>query len=54
MRGSFLWRKLDDELASDGSEGVAMPRDARDQWAPLGTAQLEMVRCWIAGGAPAE
>lgn len=54
MRGSFLWRKLDDELASDGSEGVPMPRDARDQWAPLGAAQLEMVRCWIAGGAPAD
>ncbi|HEX8951631.1 MAG TPA: hypothetical protein VF945_07280, partial [Polyangia bacterium] len=52
--GSFLWQKLNDELATDGTEGVAMPRDAADQWAQLDAAQLAMVRCWIASGAPAD
>jgi len=51
---SFLWQKLNDELATDGSEGVPMPRNAADGWAPLGAAQLARVRCWIASGAPAD
>jgi hypothetical protein len=51
LDGSFLWRKLTNNLASDGSEGLPMPRDTRDQWAPLSDAQLASVRCWIASGA---
>jgi hypothetical protein len=48
---SFLWRKLTNALAGDGSEGVPMPRDRLDQWAPLNQAQLDAVRCWITSGA---
>lgn len=49
---SFLWQKLDGVLASDASEGVAMPRDRNDRWAKLSGAQLAAVRCWIENGAP--
>jgi hypothetical protein len=48
---SFLWRKLNDNLASDGSEGVAMPRGWGDTWARLTDAQLATIRCWITSGA---
>jgi hypothetical protein len=51
---SFLWRKLTDALATDASEGVPMPRDSSDQWAPLTQSQLNAVRCWITTGAPNE
>jgi hypothetical protein len=51
VQNSFLWQKLNNELASDGSEGVPMPRDPSDHWAPLGADQLTAVRCWIATGA---
>jgi hypothetical protein len=54
LEQSFLWHKLTNALATDNSEGVPMPRDASDRWAPLGDAQLAAVRCWIANGAPAQ
>jgi hypothetical protein len=49
---SFLWRKLTNDIAQDGTEGVPMPRDANDHWASLPQAQLDAVRCWITSGAP--
>ena len=49
---SFLWHKLTDQLATDQSEGVPMPRDISDVWAPLSDAKLAAVRCWIQSGAP--
>jgi len=51
---SFLWRKLTNALASDGSEGVPMPRwiTYQEQWNPLQQPQLDAVRCWILNGAP--
>lgn len=49
---SFLWQKLNGWLAGDGSEGVAMPRDTSDHWAPLPEPSRAAVRCWIASGAP--
>lgn len=49
---SFLWRKLNDDLPTDASEGLPMPRDVVDQWAKLTDAQLAAVRCWIQSGAP--
>jgi hypothetical protein len=51
LKSSFLWRKLTDSLASDASEGVPMPRDNADEWAPLSQSQLDAVRCWITSGA---
>jgi hypothetical protein len=51
LDASFLWHKLTDELATDSSEGVPMPRDRSDVWAPLSDAKLATVRCWITTGA---
>jgi hypothetical protein len=51
LERSFLWQKLQNNLAGDGSEGVPMPRDRNDHWAPLADAQLAAVRCWISEGA---
>jgi hypothetical protein len=51
LDNSFLWQKLNDSIASDGTEGVPMPRSASDKWARLSDAQLAAVRCWIASGA---
>jgi hypothetical protein len=49
---SVLWRKLTGELAADGSEGAPMPVRDAPTWTPLPADQLEIVRCWIASGAP--
>lgn len=46
---SFLWRKLTNDIAIDGSEGTPMPQ--ADPWLELAPSELEQVRCWIAGGA---
>ena len=48
---SFLWRKLVNELSTTTSEGLPMPRDINDAWAPLTHDHLTTVRCWIASGA---
>jgi hypothetical protein len=52
LAASFLWHKLTNTIATDNSEGVPMPRDSSDRWAPLTDAQLAAVRCWITSGAP--
>lgn len=49
---SFVWRKLTDDLAPGGMEGSPMPQGDVMHWVPLPADQLELVRCWIAGGAP--
>ena len=52
---SFLWRKLTNALASDGSEGLPMPRlpsPAGVEWQPLEQGPLDAIRCWIVNGAP--
>jgi hypothetical protein len=46
--GSFLWRKLMGDLKPE--EGVRMPASGAT---PLGALELELVRTWIADGAPA-
>ena len=51
---SFLWRKLTNALASDGSEGLPMPRYlsvGREEWRPLQQPEMDAVRCWITNGA---
>jgi hypothetical protein len=53
---SFVYRKLTDDLTpTEGSpmpesEGV-LPGDAGSGWHELPADQIEMVRCWILGGA---
>lgn len=49
---SFLWRKVTNDLPSDGSEGAPMPLGDPAHWVELPADQLETLRCWIAGGAP--
>jgi hypothetical protein len=49
---SLLYRKLIDDLPADGSLGGPMPRGEGIPWHELPPAELELVRCWIAGGAP--
>ena len=46
--GSFLWRKLSGRL--DADEGDRMPAAGAP---PLDALELELVRAWIAAGAPA-
>jgi hypothetical protein len=48
---SFLWRKLTNALAPSGTEGAPMPQNDIMNWMSLPSDQLELVRCWIAGGA---
>jgi hypothetical protein len=49
VEGSFLWQKLNDTQTED--EGAPMPNGDGIRWQQLPPAQLELVRCWIAGGA---
>lgn len=51
-KDSFLWRKLDNELPQDGSQGQPMPLGAEFIWSPLNAAQRALVYCWIQAGAP--
>jgi hypothetical protein len=51
LANSFLWQKLNDQLATDGSEGLPMPRDPSDHWAELSPDDRTAVRCWIEAGA---
>lgn len=49
---SFLWQKLNN-LQDPASEGGPMPRPmAGMPWVRLPDAELNILRCWIAGGAP--
>lgn len=50
--GSFLLRKLTNDLPEDGSLGEPMPKGEAIRWQPLPDDQLELVREWIAAGAP--
>lgn len=51
LQHSFLWRKLTNHLATDGSEGGPMPQGEGIRWQMLPDAKLEAVRCWILQGA---
>ncbi len=47
---SFLYEKLTDTQGP--SEGSPMPKNGlTNGWNELPASELEMVRCWIAGGA---
>lgn len=48
---SFLWRKLNNLLAQDGSEGDPMPKGEAIMWQLPPAEELELVRCWIEQGA---
>ena len=48
---SFLWRKITNQLATDGHEGVPMPLGDVAHWMELPQDQRELIRCWIASGA---
>ncbi len=48
---SLLYRKLIDDLPDDGSLGGPMPSGEAILWHELPSAQIELVRCWIATGA---
>lgn len=48
---SFLWRKLDNDLPMDLSQGDPMPLGAENFWFPLSAAQRALVYCWIQAGA---
>jgi hypothetical protein len=49
---SFLMKKLLNALPEDQSQGDPMPRGEAIRWMPLPDEQLDMVREWIAAGAP--
>ncbi|MFO0683986.1 MAG: hypothetical protein U0234_18180 [Sandaracinus sp.] len=49
---SLLYRKLVDDLPGDGTLGGPMPAGEGIQWHQLPDEQIELVRCWIANGAP--
>lgn len=48
---SFLWQKLQNQLAPDASEGDPMPSGEAIMWQPLPQEQLDLVQAWIDGGA---
>jgi hypothetical protein len=48
---SFLWRKLDNQLPKDHTQGVPMPVGAENFWTPLRAEQRALVYCWILAGA---
>lgn len=52
VEASFLWRKLTNTLAEDGSEGAPMPLGEAIQWSQLPDQQINAVRAWIEAGAP--
>ena len=48
---SFLWQKVTGDINTGPvQQGLPMPRDANDAWAPLTHDQLTSVRCWILSG----
>lgn len=49
---SLLYRKLINDLPTDASLGGPMPAGEGIQWHELPADQIELVRCWIANGAP--
>lgn len=51
VEGSFLWRKLNNTLDENGGEGEPMPKGEAIQWQRMPDEQMNLVRCWIAGGA---
>ena len=48
---SFLWRKLDNQLPRDFTQGVPMPVGAENFWTPLTAERRALVYCWILAGA---
>jgi hypothetical protein len=50
--GSFLMRKLTNDLPSDQSLGSPMPEGEAIQWSEIPQAELDAITCWIAAGAP--
>lgn len=51
VTGSFLWQKLTNTLPAGGLAGAPMPLADPGHWVEIPPDQLELVRCWIAGGA---
>jgi len=49
---SFLMRKLTDNLPADGTLGLPMPEGEAIQWSMIPQAEVDAIKCWIAGGAP--
>jgi len=50
--GSFLLRKLTNDLPADGSLGNPMPQGEAISWSMIPQAEVDAISCWIAGGAP--
>ncbi len=50
--GSFLMRKLTDDLPDDGTLGSPMPEGEAIRWSMIPQAEIDAITCWIAGGAP--
>lgn len=48
---SFLYQKLTNTMAQDGTEGDPMPKGEAIQWQPPAPDVEAAVRCWIEGGA---
>jgi hypothetical protein len=48
---SLLWRKITNDLPTDGSLGQPMPLPGTAGWISLPASELELIRCWIATGA---
>ena len=51
LEDSVLWRKLTNDLASDGTEGEPMPKGEAIAWQQLPDDQMALVSSWILGGA---
>jgi hypothetical protein len=49
---SFLMDKLTNNLPADSSRGSPMPQGEAIAWRMIPQAELDQIRCWIAGGAP--
>ncbi len=50
-QNSFLYQKLTNTMAHDGTEGNPMPQGEAIQWQPPQPGVEAAVRCWILGGA---
>jgi hypothetical protein len=48
---SFLMRKLRGTQSPDEGAPMPKPHGIRNEWQQLPADELELVRCWIAGGA---
>lgn len=49
---SFLWHKLDNQLAMNGTQGAPMPLGAENLWFALPAEKRAQIYCWIQAGAP--